>query len=309
MADFEILVADVDTSNSVYFVLYNSAAEIANQATETFGTPTDASWASYDVAMTQLGTNTNTYRGDIPSWITTGGTYFWVAYEQLGVSPVVTDDILASGLINWTGSAVAGGAIPAEEGNLFTLAEYKTYKGITSTDATRDATLSYLISAVSAGIKGYLDHAVVAATRDELYLSNGAFWINVNNYPIVSITSVVFDYGSDSPETISGGEFVFNVGGNNGTIMFNPNSEYTRRFTGHIRVQYSAGYTYELRPEDLKLAGMLWVDLLKSRSDNGLGLASESLGDYSYSLRDTGDNIMPMEIKTLLTPYKRPGLL
>lgn len=310
MAEFEILVTDVSTSSPVYFVLYDGDAKIANQSTEAFEAVVDASWDNYDVAMIELGTNTNTYRGDIPSWLTTGGTYFWVAYEQLGVSPAVSDDVLATGVVNWTGSSVSSGTVPAEEGDLFTLAEYKTYKRISSTDASRDASLEFLIDVVSNAIKRYLDRSVVAATRDEIYHSNGAFWIHVNNYPITSIESIAFDYGSTTPETISGGEFTFTADGNNGTIMFNPNSSLTRRFTGLIRVQYSAGYTDLLRPEDLKLAGMLWVSYLFDQSSQDITKVSESLGDYSYTLAGESDGLqIPNAVKMLLNTYKAPPLL
>jgi hypothetical protein len=309
MANFEILVSDVDTSNDVYYVLYNGSAQVANHTTEAFVAIVDADWANYDVLMTELGVDTNTYRGDIPAWITTGGTYYWVAYEQLGVSPAVDDDFLATGLVNWTGTAVSGWVIPAVEGDLFTLAEYKAYKGITSVDATRDATLEYLIDVVSGGVKSYLDRSVVAATRDEQYHGNGAYWVHVNNYPITSVAQITFDYGSATPETIDGGEFTFTVDGNNGTILFNPNSTLTRRFTGHVRVEYSAGYIDDLRPEDLKMAGMLWCDYLKSKSETGIGKSSENLGDYSYSLADVKDTLIPAEVKMLLQPFKAAPLL
>ena len=310
MADFEILVTDVDTANSVYYVLYNGEAEIANQSTELFEAVTDASWGSYDVAMTELGTNTNTYRGDFPSWITTGGQYYWVAYEQLGVSPTVSDDVLATGSVKWSGSAIESGTVPAVEGDLFTLAEYKAWKGITSTDATRDATLEILIDAVSNAVKLYLDRSVVAATRDERYHGNGAYWIHVNNYPITSISQITFDYGSASPEVIDGGEFTFVVDGNNATILFNPNSTLTRRFTGQIRVEYSAGYTDAVRPEDLKLAGMMWLDNLYGKRTSGTYKVSESLGDYSYTLQSGTETLLiPTEVELLLRPYKSPPLL
>lgn len=309
MADFEILITDVDTANSVYFVIFDSMAQIANQSSEAFEAVTDASWDNYDITMVELGTNTNTYRGDIPAWLTTGGTYYWTAYEQLGVTPAVSDDVLASGVVTWTGSAIDSGTVPATEGDLFTLAEYKTYKSITSTDATRDASLEFLIDVVSNGIKRYLDRSVVAATRDEQYHGNGAFWIHVNNYPILSISQITFDYGSATPETIDGGEFTFVVDGNNGTIMFNPNSSLTRRFTGEIRVEYSAGWTDVARPEDLKLAGMIWVDYLKSQADNDVTKSSENLGDYSYSIATNISSNIPDAVKMLLTTYKAPPLL
>lgn len=309
MAEFEILVSDVSTENPVYFVLYSGDAKIANTATELFEAPVDASWASYDIVMSELGTNTNTYRGDIPAWITTGGTYIWVAYEQLGVSPTVSDDVLASGTVNWTGSAVSSGSVPASEGDLFTLAEYKTYKNITSTDAARDATLEFLIDVVSNAVKRYLDHSVVAATRDEIYHGNGTYWIGVNNYPIISIESITFNYGSTSAETISGDEFTFVVDGNNGTILFNDNSTEKRRFTGDIKVQYSAGYTDSVRPADLKIAGMIWCSYLFDQKNTDITKNSESLGDYSYSLATQIDSRIPDAVKMLLSTYKASPIL
>jgi hypothetical protein len=311
MALFEILVTDVDTSGNVYSVLYNGDADISDQVAESFVSVVDGDWDDYAIAMTELGTNTNTYRGDFPAWITTGGTYFWVCYEQLGVSPNVSDDVLASGMVQWTGTAVTEGSIPVVEGDLFSLAEYKVYKGITSVDATRDATLEHLIDAVSNAVKRYVDHSVVAATRDETYHGNGANWVSVDNYPIAAVSSITFDYGSDDPEVVAGGEFTYTVDGNNGTILFNPNSTLARRFTGNIRVQYSAGYTDELRPEDLKLAGMLWVCSLKGKSETGLNKKSEKLGDYSYTLAGGGEDGsgMPNEVKMLLNTYKAAPLL
>ena len=310
MSDLEILITDVDTTNFVYFVIYDTQNNIANRVAEAFEVVADANWSEYDIEMTELGTNTNTYRGDFPAWITTGGQYYFVAYEQLDTAPQVSDDVLATGSVNWTGSAIATNVVPAAEGDLFTLAEYKTWKGITSTDATRDATIEYLIDAVSNAIKKYLDRSVVAAVREEIYHANGAFWLHVNNYPITSVSSITFDYGSDNPEAIDGGEFVFIVDGNNGTIMFNPNSNFTRRFTGHVKVQYAAGYTEADRPEDLKLAGMMWLEKLYSKRTTGTGKVSESLGDYSYTLASGSETLMiPAEVEMLLKPYKAPPLL
>lgn len=73
----------------------------------TFVTYATADIASYDIALTELGTSSGQYQGDFPTAITSGGSYSWVAYQQAGGSPAEGDTVIGTGSEDWTGSASA----------------------------------------------------------------------------------------------------------------------------------------------------------------------------------------------------------
>jgi hypothetical protein len=86
--------------------------------------------------------------------------------------------------------------------NLTTLARVKSWLGITTEDS--DAALLGLIQAVSVFIYDYIDIQTVAVTSySELRDSQGHNWIRPNNWPLISLESVL--YGGITVNTESSG--------------------------------------------------------------------------------------------------------
>lgn len=68
-----------------------------------------------------------------------------------------------------------------------------------------------------------------------------------------------------------------------------------------LLIDYTAGY--DLIPLDVQQAVMLIAQRLYAGRKRDMGVASESLGGYSYSLRGSAE--IDMEAKMLLDPYRR----
>ena len=121
------------TGQTVYVLLKKPDGTFADITNETFEVYDTASRGDYDIALTELGTASGIYQGDFPTWITSSGTYEFFAYLQAGGSPAETDTLLATGEVDWTGSASVSSTTGA-----MTASDWRTYllgtKGFKRTD-------------------------------------------------------------------------------------------------------------------------------------------------------------------------------
>jgi len=198
--------------------------------------------------------------------------------------------------------------------DLITLNEYKVFNGLNTADLNRDNLLSSLISGWSLSVENYLDIGIASRTRTEFYNGNGTNYINLNHYPITSITSITFDAQGDTPEIFLGTDFV--ISQDMGTVKFSPLAEESRSFSygfQNIKVIYVAGYL--TIPADIKMA---MFRLVKSASESNQVsgvFKSESIPDYSYTLNDGFGSYngqafgIPNDVLFTLTKYKRVNIL
>lgn len=100
MARNQVLYSHYNSDDILYFTVSTLDAAIWNGSS--FESYLTANYATYDVLMILMGTASNKYKGTFPSAIT-AGKYFVEVRVRAGVSPLETDDIVASGEYSWDG--------------------------------------------------------------------------------------------------------------------------------------------------------------------------------------------------------------
>lgn len=189
--------------------------------------------------------------------------------------------------------------------NLITLEDFKTYKGITSSE--NDSKISSIILYVSDIIKQFCARSFIDYyTTDKIEFHGAKFnnTILLDEFPVLSITSV--EYSSDGGNTLTElEEYIdyavdYELGaitsmdsfplGNNASIDFN-----------NIKVTYKAGYSKV--PESLKIATMDLVEYYREEEFTPRkafqGMTIENLG-----FRE-GGSAMPSHIARVLNLYRR----
>ncbi len=165
--------------------------------------------------------------------------------------------------------------------DLITLAEYKAYAGITSTN--QDTAIKSLIPKVSNLAKTYCRRTFIDYVNDaktEVHL--GGYFLLLGEYPILEVSGVEasVDYGKTYTSLVEFTDYV--VDKTNDTIV--PTAEVFPISINGYRVTYTAGY--EEIPEDLKLAVL---DLLTYYLKNDMAVKSA---------RDAGSNTVQIEYIT-----------
>ncbi len=132
--------------------------------------------------------------------------------------------------------------------SLVTLAEIKTYMGITGSG--EDALLTIFQEAVEQQILNYCDvEFTPTIVTNEIHDGSRADIIVPENIPIISVESVVFSVrpdGSEGTELVAEDEYYFDE---NAITLVN---QVTPFYRGNVRVDYTHGYATV--PADVKLA-------------------------------------------------------
>jgi hypothetical protein len=166
---------------------------------------------------------------------------------------------------------------------LVTLAEYKAYANISSTN--QDAAIRNIIPKVSALAKNYCRRTFndyVDEAKVEVF--TGGNYLLLSEYPVLAVGSVESsaDYGKTYTALTEFTDFVLDV--EEGTIKpLNTTKVFTPLINGY-KVTYTAGY--EVLPEDLKIAVM---DLVTYYLKNDMAVKSQ---------RDAGSNTVQIEYIT-----------
>ena len=166
---------------------------------------------------------------------------------------------------------------------LVTLAEYKAYANITSTN--QDAAIKNLIPKVSALAKNYCRRTFNDYVDDaKVELFKGGNYLLLSEYPVLAVSSVEMstDFGKTYTSLAEYTDFVLDV--EEATIKpLNTLSTFTPHINGY-KVTYTAGY--EELPEDLKVAVL---DLVTYYLKNDMAVKSQ---------RDAGSNTVQIEYIT-----------
>jgi len=136
--------------------------------------------------------------------------------------------------------------------DLVTLAEYKTYVGISSTN--QDAEIRSLIPKVSQLIKNLCRRTLVDNVNDsktEIFSGGKGGNLYLREYPLIAIQSFEYseDYGATYTELIEFKDFAVDY--EDGSLVNIASNNWSKMINGY-KVTYTAGY--EVIPEDLKLA-------------------------------------------------------
>lgn len=151
-------------------------------------------------------------------------------------------------------------------------------------------------------IENYCNRTFGQATyTNEEYKGSGTEYLNLRNYPIVTLTKVEENYGSVAVASWS--EVTANV------YALKPSGQiYTEngffRVERMYRVTYTAGYAS--LPADVQYC----VDTLSAhlnKMQSSAGLKKETLGEYSYERFDQSGNLInDLGLSIILSPYRTP---
>lgn len=182
--------------------------------------------------------------------------------------------------------------------DLVTIAEYKQYRGINSTQ--QDGQIETIISLVSQLVKNICRNSIVdyvSDSKDQYFNGGETDKFLLDDYPIISINTVEYsdDYGQTFTELVEYEDYVWDLS------TFSVKSlkgVWPYRLNGY-KVCFNAGY--ETLPEDLKGAVMdLITYYLKNEATVGSATATDS---GSVNITYVNSNTLPMHIKRVLDLY------
>ena len=184
--------------------------------------------------------------------------------------------------------------------NLITLAEYKAYIGITSTN--QDSVITTLIPQVSALVKNicrrtFLDY--VDEYKVEVSKGSATNRIVLHETPVMQVSSVEFsqDYGKTYDTLVEFTDYVVDQDSDVIEVIATPYINYIK--TNAFRISYTAGY--EEVPSDLKLA---IADLINYYIRNDSAVHSQkAIGANSVQIEYITNTNLPAHVKRVLDQH------
>lgn len=195
---------------------------------------------------------------------------------------------------------------------LITLADLKTWLGITSVDAARDSRLEMYINTISTAIETYCNRKFKSATyTSEKYQATDEQELILKNYPVTSITSLTYN-----DDTLTEADEDFELDEDTG-ILFREEgwakTGYGNYLSGkidfperNITVTYVAGYS--TIPEDLKMVCYeACSNLYDLKAAGAGGISSKHVADVSVTFRESskGSRYFDVDHIAILNSYKR----
>jgi hypothetical protein len=187
-----------------------------------------------------------------------------------------------------------------------TLAQFKAYAGINTTDAKRDAMIEPIIDGVSALLCSMLGREIAQTTYTNEYMDgNGEVDLLLDNYPVKSISAIA----EDDVALTEGDDYDYHLYAKEGRL---------HRLNGHwldlpkiIKLTYVAGYIVQgatpstgetALPADLKLACCMQVAAEWKRADRAeWGLTNISIDGGSLAMLSQ-DALIP-QVRSILRRY------
>lgn len=184
--------------------------------------------------------------------------------------------------------------------NLITLAEYKAYIGISSTN--QDSIITTLIPQVSALVKNicrrtFLDY--VDEYKVEVSKGSATNRIVLHETPVMQVSSVEFsqDYGKTYDTLVEFTDYVVDQDSDVIEVIATPYINYIK--TNAFRISYTAGY--EEVPSDLKLA---IADLINYYIRNDSAVHSQkAIGANSVQIEYITNTNLPAHVKRVLDQH------
>jgi hypothetical protein len=182
--------------------------------------------------------------------------------------------------------------------DLVTLAEYKSYIGITS--ATQDNAIKSIIPKASALVKSTCRRTFVDYVNDAKtdVFASGSARVYLKEFPVLAISSVEYssDYGATYTALVEFTDYVVNL--EDGYIDF-LNWEIIPQQLNAYRVVYTAGY--ETLPEDIKVA---CLDLITYYLKSDMSVKSQrDAGSNTVQIEYITKNTLPSHIQRVLELY------
>ena len=182
--------------------------------------------------------------------------------------------------------------------NLVTLAEYKTYVGITSTN--QDAEINVLIPIVSQLAKSICKRSFVDyVTEDKVQVYSGGPYLIMDEYPLISVNSVEYssDYGLTYTNLVEFTDYVVNT--EDGSLQSITGDGTFPKQVNAYRVSYNAGF--ETLPSDLKVAVM---DCITYYLKSDMAVKSQrNAGSNTTQIEYITKNTLPAHIARVFDLY------
>jgi hypothetical protein len=183
---------------------------------------------------------------------------------------------------------------------LVTLDEYKTYKGINSTE--KDDQIRYIVSAVNSLVKNYCNRSFVdhysGADLTVYFDGTSTDLVYLDEIPITTIVSVSVSSDGGVTETALVENTDYFVDLEEGTVQTVTGSFFSAGYAHHsLKVVYAGGY--EVAPEDLKIACLDLVDYYKNEEytpKKTMRMVGEIVGSTAKTL--------PPHIKRVMDLYR-----
>lgn len=201
---------------------------------------------------------------------------------------------------------------------LVTRSDVKTWLGITGN--AEDPFLDLAIAACEASLQSALSRHLESQSWTEYLSGSGRTAMHLPQRPVTAVVSVEILDGARGPvlETLTAGTH-FNLidsrahERNMGHLemvsgvlwSYDQCAQAWPPGVANIKVVFTAGYTAETLPADLKMALYQMIALTRSARQTGMTLSDETLGDYSYSLA-TGGGVekLPTSVMATLARYR-----
>ncbi len=266
----------------------------------------DGNIATYAIVLTDKGGDL--YQGDFPT-AATAGLYRITYYLQAGASPATTDTALETAQEQWNGVALVDTSVVTL--SPYALTTVVKVKRFLHTSATvDDDLLTELINAWTARMERIAGRQFAARAYTERYCGNGTLTLELNHYPVNSITSIVFVAGAGSQETITTIDATtWRYDSTSGIIRLIADTwiDELGNFAAGFRnyeIVYNGGYATV--PDDLDMLCRELVAETYNQSKRDTSIRSESLGDYSYTLVDS--IVLTESQRERLRAYSNPPL-
>lgn len=164
---------------------------------------------------------------------------------------------------------------------LITISDLETYLGTTITDDPSNdsdtySLYSFLISAIDSKIKSICNRDLEATDYEEYYDGTGSTDMNLKQYPINTVTSVVGTDPWGNETALTSTYFSIN---DDGSLYYFYGFVKGRR---NYKITYNAGYV--TIPDDLKQIALQMVVSAYNSSAKDINIKEERIGDYSYKL-------------------------
>lgn len=185
--------------------------------------------------------------------------------------------------------------------DLVTLAEYKAYAGIISTN--QDAAISAIIPKVSQLVKTYCRRTFVDYVNDaytEVQSGGRGSKLYLKEYPLIQFDSLEHstDYGATYTTLVEYTDYVVDQEDGSIAVVGSSNTVFPKYINGY-KLTYYAGY--ETLPEDLKLAVL---DLVTYYLKNDMSVHSpKAPGTNSVQIEYITTTSLPAHIRRVLDLY------
>lgn len=208
---------------------------------------------------------------------------------------------------------------------LITVSDLKTYLGISV--STEDAYLAVLVAGLDKSVKKWLKRNIEQlSSQTEYYDGHGFQKLFLKNRPVTAVASVKVDgggYYGQVTDPVPFGALTLLTQGVDWVIQSTAEEESNQSCLIKLRgvwpegfgnVQVVCTHGYATIPDDIKLACyMLAGGMRQARTTGGFPLASETLGDYSYSLLSGAQAAQGWESELvqavgLLKPYRQAAI-